>query len=130
MTMWSSPSDSSGHGGYAWGNWRGSGSSDGNWRGGRCKSDRSAGSSYYRSLGHLVITEHPAVAYLECHVCAQIHKMLSWEWWLIQGSVTRLTDMAWRKIMELLDLDERARQNLWLLCHSGTIERAYANKLM
>ena len=49
---------------------------------------------------------------------------------MLQAGSDRNTELLWREVMEVLELDRKARRDLYLLAQSGKVGRCHANKLL
>ena len=51
-------------------------------------------------------------------------------WWLLQGGTNDEALNEWLLVMKVLELDTKARRDLFLLAQSGQVGRTHANKLL
>ena len=82
------------------------------------------------TLGWLKHLEDPAADYFEWQYLKNIHRFLTARWWLLQSGTDREALKEWLLIMKVLELDQKARRDLFLLAQSGKVGRAHANKLL
>ena len=82
------------------------------------------------TLGMLLWLEKPGALWLEWKYLQTIHWILTKRWWIVQGGVDDQALEEWMAIMNLLELDKKARRDLFLLAQSGHVGRIIANKTM
>jgi hypothetical protein len=82
------------------------------------------------TLGWLRHLEDPGFQYFEWQYLQQIHRFLTEKWWILQSGVDERALEEWMKVMRILELDLKARRDLFLLLQSGVVGRAHANKLL
>ena len=88
------------------------------------------GPGVFTTLGILLHLQRPEAQWYEWKYLQTIHWILTKRWWIVQGGVDQLALDEWMAIMNLLELDKKARRDLFLLAQSGRVGRVYANKLM
>ena len=72
----------------------------------------------------------PAWKYFEWQYQRLIHSYLTDKWYILQSGSDPNTELLWREVMEVLELDKKARRDLFLLAQSGRVGRCHANKLL
>ena len=82
------------------------------------------------TIGILLHLQRPEALWFEWKYLQTIHWILTKRWWIVQGGVDERALDEWLAIMNLLELDKRARRDLFLLAQSGHVGRIYANKLL
>ena len=82
------------------------------------------------TLGWLKHLEDPAFPYWEWQYLQQIHRFLTDKWWILQSGVDKQALDEWLRVMRVLELDPKARRDLFLLLQAGVVGRAHANKLL
>ena len=58
------------------------------------------------------------------------HYFLTKRWWILQGGVQEEALHDWILVMEVLELDKKARRDLFLLAQSGHVGRSQGNQLL
>ena len=81
-------------------------------------------------MGWLKYLQDPAVPYFEWQYLTTIHRILTERWWVLHGGTDEEALQEWLACMKLLELDNKARRDLFLLLQSGYVGRAHANKLL
>ena len=74
--------------------------------------------------------DDPAWKYFEWQYQKLIHSYLTEKWYMLQAGSDPNTELLWREVMEVLELDRKARRDLFLLAQSGRVGRCHANKLL
>ena len=82
------------------------------------------------TLGWLKHLQDPAFEYWEWQYLQQIHRCLTEKWWILQSGVDKEALDEWLRVMRILELDPKARRDLFLLLQAGVVGRAHANKLL
>ena len=82
------------------------------------------------TLGWLKFLDDPAAPYFEWQYLKIIHRFLTDRWWILQGGIDDEAMQEWRAVMKVLELDQKACRDLFLLTQSGIVGRAHANKLL
>ena len=82
------------------------------------------------SLGHLRKINSPLFPYYEWRYLTFIKEVLTVKWHIVQGSTSETGLALFKEIIQTLELDERASQDLMLLVHSGWCGRCEANALL
>ena len=82
------------------------------------------------SLGLLKYMQVPGWEWIEWKFLQTIHWILTARWYIIQGGMDDYALEEWMALMNLLELDRRARMDLFLLAQSGYFGRALANKTL
>ena len=82
------------------------------------------------TLGWLKWLDYPGCRYFEWQYRKVIHGYLTDKWYLLQAGYDPDTEDLWREVMEVLELDRKARRDLFLLAQAGVPGRTYANKLL
>ena len=59
-----------------------------------------------------------------------LHKFLTEKWWILQGGNSPEALKEWLKVLKLLELDNKAKRDLFLMAQSGPVGRAQANKVL
>ena len=83
-----------------------------------------------RSLGWLEEARHPMFAWLEWQYLRVIHLCLTEHWAHMQSGADDIVAQQWFYMMQMLELDRKVKMELFLLCQSGKVGRAYANKIL
>ena len=82
------------------------------------------------TLGWLKWLDYGGWPYFEWQYRKVIHKYLTTQWYLLQGGFDAESAALWREVMEVLELDRKARRDLFLLAQAGVPGRTFANKLL
>ena len=59
-----------------------------------------------------------------------IHKFLTERWWVLQSGTGDEALEQWILVMKVLELDNKAKRDLFLLAQSGIVGRGHANKIL
>ena len=82
------------------------------------------------TLGWLKHLQDPAAPYFEWHYLNMIHSFLTVQWWILQsgsdGSALRLL----KQVLAVIELDQKAKRDLFLLMQSGPVGRCHGNKIL
>ena len=81
-------------------------------------------------MGILIWLEKPGHEWMEWKYLQTIHWILTKRWYIVQGGMGKEGLAEWMAIMNLLEMDKKARRELFLLLQSGYVGRVLANKLM
>ena len=68
--------------------------------------------------------------YWQHHHRKTLQKILTEKWQILQGGYDRQALHEWLKVLTYLEIDCKAQRDLFLLIHSGTVGRTYANKIL
>ena len=82
------------------------------------------------TLGWLKHLQDPAFGYYEWQHLKVIHRFLTDRWWILQAKVDDEALQEWLLVMKVLELDLKARQDLFLLLQSGMVGRSHANHVL
>ena len=82
------------------------------------------------TLGWLKHVQDPAAPYFEWQYLKCIHKFLTERWWILQGGRDEEALDEWLLVMKVLELDQKAHRDLFLLAQSGLVGRTHANKIL
>ncbi len=92
--------------------------------------DLAASVRFYTTLGLLKVHGDPAFPLLEFLYLKLIHRWLTLDWYQIQSGIDEYALAIWHEILQVLELDIKARRDLLLLAHSGIVGRTKANELL
>ena len=81
-------------------------------------------------MGWLKYLDDPAFPYFEYMYLKTIHYFLTQRWWILQGGVDEVALEEWILVLRILELDQKARRDLFLLAQSGQVGRTHANKIL
>jgi hypothetical protein len=81
-------------------------------------------------LGWLKYLDDPAFPYFEYMYLKTIHYFLTQRWWILQGGVDEVALKEWILVLKILEVDKKARRDLFLLAQSGQVGRTHANKIL
>ena len=81
-------------------------------------------------MGWLKYLEDTALPYFEYMYLKTIHYFLTQRWWILQGGVDEVALKDWILVLKMLELDKKARRDLFLLAQSGQVGRTHANKIL
>ena len=82
------------------------------------------------SIGVLKRTQDPHFEFFEWHYKQTLHRLLVWDWKLLQSGYDDRACRKWVQCMKVLELDRKATRDMFLLAISGIKGRALANKLL
>ena len=74
--------------------------------------------------------QDPSAPYFEWQYLKAIHKLVTDRWWILQGGTNLEALNEWLLVMQVLELDLKARRDLFLLAQSGMVGRLHANKIL
>ena len=74
--------------------------------------------------------QDPFFVYYEHLYLKNLHKFLTEKWWILQGGHNREAVKEWLLVLKLLELDNKAKRDLFLMAQSGPVGRAQANKVL
>ena len=83
-----------------------------------------------RTLGWRKHLQDPFFVYYEHFYLKNLHKFLTEKWWILQGGNSPEALKEWLKVLKLLELDNKAKRDLFLMAQSGPVGRAQANKVL
>ena len=83
-----------------------------------------------RTLGLLKHLEDPFFVYYEHHYLKNLQRFMTDKWWLLQGGSEGECLENWFMVLKLLELDNKAMRDLFLLAQAGLVGRAHANKVL
>ena len=72
----------------------------------------------------------PAAPYFEWHYLHLIHSFLTKHWWILQGRSDAEALKLLKQVLKVLELDQKAKRDLFLLMQSGSVGRCHGNKLL
>ena len=78
----------------------------------------------------LFVRKDPCFSYWEWHYLRFLRRMVTENWHRIQRGVDPVTDGLWNLCLDTVELDRRARFDLFLLAASGIMGRCEANRIM
>ena len=81
-------------------------------------------------MGWLKYLDDPAFPYFEHMYLKSIHYLLTQRWWILQDGVDEVALQEWILVLRILELDQKARRDLFLLAQSGQAGRTHANKIL
>ena len=82
------------------------------------------------TLGWLKYLEDPAFRYFEYLYLKNIHRFLTERWWILQAGHDQEALEEWIQVFRILELDQKAMRDLFLLAHSGLVGRTKANEVL
>ena len=78
----------------------------------------------------LIHFQHPCADYFELWYRHCIKILLTDLWWILQGGKDEASCRVWMRACMVLELDRKAKIELFLLLQAGKVGRAYGNKVM
>ena len=82
------------------------------------------------TLGWLKHKKDPKFPYFEIMHLRLLNNFLTEKWALIQGGMKDEALNLWIQVTRVLELDNKARRDLFLLAQSDLVGRTHANKLL
>ena len=82
------------------------------------------------TLGWLKHLRDPKWEFFEWQYLNVIHKFLTDRWWILQSGSDDEALQQWILVMKILELDNKAKRDLFLLAQSGIVGRGHANKIL
>ena len=71
-----------------------------------------------------------AFPYFEHMYLKAIHNFLTERWWTLQGAVDDVALQEWILVLKILEVDTKARRDMFLLAQSGQVGRTHASKIL
>ena len=83
-----------------------------------------------RTLGWMKYLNHVHFAWYEYKYLQFVRNCLTEDWWALQGGTGTEALIKWWTIMEVMELDTKARRGLMMLLQSDEVGRACGNELL
>ena len=82
------------------------------------------------TLGWLKHMQDPNAPYFEWHYLHLIHSFLTEHWWVLQSASDEKALLLLKQVLKVLELDQKAKRDLFLLLQSGPVGRCHGNKIL
>ena len=74
--------------------------------------------------------QDPNAPYFEWHYLHLIHSFLTEHWWVLQSASDEKALLLLKQVLKVLELDQKAKRDLFLLLQSGPVGRCHGNKIL